>query len=155
MISAMIDAHPYEEPAYHLSENYAIIEKIGHGKIGVLDKEYSAKEFAERIKKSLGSVAIRYNDTGKAIRTVAISSGSGGSFINKVISLGIDAYITGDVKHDQFIDANNSGLTVFDAGHYHTENIFLDILKSKLSKSFTDIDFSISDKNRDILSYEF
>ena len=155
VIQSMLDAHPYEKPAYHLSENYAIMENIGYGKIGILEKELSPKEFAGHIKKLLGNTVVRYNDTGGKIKTVAVSSGSGGSLIEKVISKGVDAFVTGDIKHDQFITAQNNGLAVFDAGHFHTENIILDTIKECLTKEFSDLEIVIADKNRDILDYEF
>ena len=154
VIQAMLNSHPYEKVAYHLSENLAIMEKIGLGKIGKLESELTPKEFAEVIKKTFGNTVVRYNDTGKKIKTVAFSSGSGGSLLQKVISKNVDAYVTGDVKHDQFIDAQNANLTVFDAGHYHTENIVLDSLKERLIEKLPDVKFEIAEKNRDILSYE-
>lgn len=154
VIQAMLDAHPYEKPAYHLSENYAIIEKIGYGKIGELESELTAEAFAKLLKKTFGNSVIRYNDTGRKIKKVAICSGSGGSFIEKAISMGADAFVTGDVKHDRFIAAKNLGLAVFDAGHYHTENIVLESLKERFDKAFPTVGFSIAEQNRDILSYE-
>lgn len=154
VIQAMLDAHPYEKPAYHLSENNAIIEKIGFGKIGELPEELTAKEFAKLLKNTFGNTVIRYNDTGKKIKKVAFTSGSGGGLIPMAISSGVDAFVAGDIKHDQFIDANNAGLSVFDAGHYHTENIVLESLKERLSKMLPNINFEIAEANKDILSYE-
>ena len=90
----------------------------------------------------------------EVITTVAFCSGGGGRLAGKAISLGADAYISGDIKHDQFIDANNAGLTVFDAGHFHTENIVLEYLEETIKNTFPDLKVVVAKSNRDILSYE-
>ncbi len=154
VIQAMLDAHPYEKPAYTLYKNEAIIERIGYGKVGELPREMSATELAKYIKEIFGNTVVRYNDTKKSIKTVAFCSGGSGGLVHKAIAVGADAYISGDIKHDQFIDANNSGLAVFDAGHYHTENIVLDYLNEVIISRFGDIDISVAKTNRDIVSYE-
>ncbi len=151
VVQAMLDAHPYEKPAYNLSKNYAIMEQIGFGKIGELETEMSAKVFAECLKKTFDNPCIRYNDTGKMIKKVAFCSGSGGSLLNYIIASGADAFVTGDVKHDQFVDADNAGLAVFDAGHFYTENIILESLKNTLLRKFPELDIIIENSN--VLSF--
>lgn len=146
--------------------NDILCERLGLEKIGALAieegtqfgyvcecEEKSAPELAREIKSLLGCEMLRYNDTGAAIRRVAVCSGSGGSFLSQVIENGCGAFITGDVKHDVFIDANNAGLTVFDAGHYHTENIFCEYMRDKLSQKFTQAEIFIAEANKDILTY--
>ena len=151
VIQSMLNTHPYEKPAYNLSKNYAIMEQIGYGKIGELEREMSADDLARLLKKAFNNPCIRYNDTGKKIKKIPICSGSGGSFLNSVISSGADAYVTGDVKHDQFIDADNHGLSVFDAGHFYTENIVLESLRERLSKAYPQLEFTIENSN--VLSF--
>ena len=51
VIQAMLDAHPYEKPAYHLSENNAIIEKIGFGKLVSFQK--NSKRICKVIKEHI------------------------------------------------------------------------------------------------------
>ncbi len=128
---------------------------VGYGCIGELDREYSAKDFAKKIKNALGNTVVRYNKTGKKIKKVAVGCGSGGSIFDKVVSEGVDAFVTGDVKHDKFIDANNLGVTIFDAGHFHTENVILEKLKKYLELNIKTVEFSVADRNKDILNYEF
>lgn len=154
VIDAMQNSHPYEESAYSLTENHAIYDSHGFGKTGTLEREYTAGEFAQKLKEIFGCTVIRYNDCHKSIKSIAICSGSGGSLLDDVIASGVDAFVTGDVKHDVFIDAQKAGLTVFDAGHYHTETIALGNLKEKLSKMVEGVTFEIAEKNRDILSYK-
>ena len=154
IIQAMLDAHPYEKPAYHLSENHAIIEEIGFGRICEFDREYTAKSLAEHIKKTFGNTVVRYNDTDKPIKKIGLCSGGSGGLIKKAISLGLDGYITGDCKHDQFIDAQNSGVALFDAGHFHTENVVLDYIRRIIKKQFPQLSVEIAQANHDPVSYE-
>ena len=112
-----------------------------------------AKRLAEKIKAALGCEVVRFNDMGGSIETVAVCSGSGGSLLADVLANEVDAYITGDVKHDVFIDAYNAGLTVFDAGHFHTEDIFVDYMADKLKERFPELNVLRAPSDRDILSY--
>lgn len=120
----------------------------------------TAKQLAERIKSALGNSVVRYNDLDrtslykdKKLKRVAVCSGSGGSFLNEVLSKKADCYITGDVKHDVFIDAHNAGLCVFDAGHFHTEDIFCEYMTKTLSQKFPNVVFAAAENDHDILSY--
>lgn len=113
----------------------------------------SPEDMAEKIKAALGCDVVRYNDMGGKIETVAVCSGSGGSLLADALSNEVDAYITGDVKHDVFIDAYNAGLTVFDAGHFHTEDIFCDYMAEKLKERFPELTVIKAPGDRDILSY--
>lgn len=118
-------------------------------------EEITAKQLAERIKSALDNTVIRYNSIDKKIKRIAVCSGSGGSFLRNCLAENCDAFITGDVKHDIFIDAHNAGLCVFDAGHFHTENIFCEYMEKVLSERFPGVNFFTADSNKDILSYEF
>lgn len=95
--------------------------------------ESDPDRLAEEIKKHLGGT-VRYVG-GRPIKNVLICSGSGGDFLDDAITGGFDALITADVKHNVFLDALNAGISLFDAGHYHTENVVVeplcDILKDK------------------------
>lgn len=101
----------------------------------------SADKLAEHIKVSLGGT-VKYADSGREIRRVLVCSGSGGNYLNDVISGGYDALISADIKHNVFIDAVNEGVTVFDAGHYTSENVIVKPLCNELKATFSGIEFS-------------
>ena len=52
-----------------------------------------------------------------------------------------------------FIDAYNAGVTVFDAGHFHTEDIFCDHLADKLKERFPELTVLKAPSDKDVLSY--
>ena len=90
---------------------------------------------ADEIKKAL-RFPVRYV-AGRPIKNLLVCSGSGGDFIGDVINGGFDALITADVKHNQFIKALNNNVSLFDAGHYATENVCVKPLAEMLKKEFS------------------
>ena len=104
--------------------------------------EISDTELAEYVKEKLGCETLRYSPTGKAVKRVGICTGSGGEFISGAVKNGCDALVTGDVKHNVFVEAKNSGICVVDAGHYRTECIFSELVKNILGKSFDGLEIS-------------
>ena len=108
-----------------------------------------------RIQAALGTTCVRYNNMGGEINRTAVCSGSGGSLLPDVIAKNVDCLITGDVKHNVFIDAYNAGVMVIDAGHYHAEEIFCEYMRNVLSEKFPGVHFEVAPSERDILSYQF
>ncbi len=100
----------------------------------------SAENLAEKLKIALGGT-VKYTDSQKNIQNILVCSGSGGNFINEVKGFGCDALVTADVKHNQFLDADLLGVSLFDAGHFNTEDIVVEPLKELLQANFTNIDF--------------
>lgn len=100
----------------------------------------SAKNLAAQVKTALGGT-VKYVDGGKPINNVLVCSGSGGEFIEDAINGGFDALVTAEVKHHQYLLAADNGISVFDAGHFNTEDIVIEPLKTKLKEKFADIDF--------------
>ncbi len=100
----------------------------------------SADIFAAHLKETLGG-AIRYVDGGAPIKRVLVCSGSGGDYLGCTVSSGFDALVTADVKHNVFVDAINANISVFDAGHYNSENIIINPLAALLSKQYEEITF--------------
>ncbi|MGN0594434.1 MAG: Nif3-like dinuclear metal center hexameric protein, partial [Hominimerdicola sp.] len=119
-----------------------------------LENPVNANELAKRCKENLGCKAVRYFNSGEQISRVAVCSGSGGSLLNDAISKNCQAFITGDIKHDVFIDAYNKGFTLIDAGHFYTENIFFDDLKDKLLEKISDLQIVVAGSSKDFFSYE-
>jgi dinuclear metal center YbgI/SA1388 family protein len=113
-------------------------------RIGNLDEALPVSRLAKRIELALnatGQSSLRYNlDLGdRTVRTLAICGGAGGSFIGDVIAAGADAYLTADVKWDQFVFADGQNFPVFDAGHGATERPGMQALANRLTNEFSDV----------------
>ncbi len=106
---------------------------------GGITPQTNAKCFAELIKSRLGG-RIKFVDGGRPINKVLVCSGSGGDFIADALSGGFNALVTADVKHHQFLQAKENGISLFDAGHFETEDIIVEPLKEVLKNKFPDLE---------------
>ena len=108
----------------------------------------TADELAKSVAKKLNtSVAVA--DGKKEIRTVALCGGAGSDFFE---AAGCDAYITGEVKHHEFFQAAESGITLIAAGHFETENPVVAVLAEKLKNNF-DCEIEIIPQNSPVKYY--
>lgn len=117
---------------------------------GLLRTGFLAQEGAEELAEYVGTrlcTDVRYCDGGKAIETVAVCGGSGGSLFKDVLDAGVDAYITGDLSYHQYLAAADKGLTVVAAGHFETENPVVQVLAEKLKHRFADIQVSVPEQD--------
>lgn len=146
VVAAMKAAHPYEVPAYDIFEDSGIVSRETLGRVGELSQTLSASELAKQVKTALDS-AVRYTDGAKAIHTVAVCGGAGDSELESAIACGADALVTGEAAHHIFIEAAHRGITLIEAGHFHTEAVVLDSVKDRLSEQFLDIRFSVWHKS--------
>jgi len=94
-----------------------------------------AQSLAKHIADTLGTT-VRFADAGRHIKRVAICTGAGCSLICEAGK--IDAFITGDAGHHDFLDAVQNGVTLIAAGHFETENPVVPVLCNKLGKQFKD-----------------
>ena len=108
--------------------------------LGEIDKELSPEDFAKYVGEKL-KVTPRFNEGKTSIKTVAVCGGSGGDFLPYAINANADAYVTADIKHHVFLDANICGITLVDGGHYATEDTVTEPLKALLQTKFPRILF--------------
>ncbi len=109
--------------------------------IGALTSPLYPDDLAVYIKEKLGG-AVKYFGADKAIKRVLLCSGSGGSYLLDAVKHSCDALITSDVKHNQFLDAQRLGISLFDAGHFETEDVVTEPLKLLLQAEFPNIYFT-------------
>ncbi|MBQ6266962.1 MAG: Nif3-like dinuclear metal center hexameric protein [Clostridia bacterium] len=76
---------------------------------------------------------VRLADAGKPIRRVAVLGGAGADLLADAAAAGVDALITGDAGHHDFLDAKQLGLTLIAAGHFETEQPVIAVLAEKLA----------------------
>lgn len=120
---------------------------------GTLEQEMSCKEFAQHVKNRLGCKGVRYTDSGKPVKTVAVSSGAGGSAVYQCAALTAGALVTGEIKHHEILDANAAGTCVVDAGHFRTENVVIKPLVQMLTQAFPSVAFIESSSCTDGVEY--
>lgn len=111
-------------------------KSFGYGRVGDIE-EISLNDYIKVIKEQLDTEnVIVYGNQEKLIKRIAVCGGSGAEFIYDAYRENADIYITGDIKYHEAQMADELGLTIIDAGHYHTEKIILPVIKTYLeSKS--------------------
>ena len=97
----------------------------GFGAICEMTRDFTAKTLAEHCKARLGLECVKYsqNSADKLLRRVAVCCGGGvdRDIMRFAREQKIDAIISGDIKHNFWIEADNCGIALIDAGHFGTE----------------------------------
>jgi dinuclear metal center YbgI/SA1388 family protein len=142
-LHALLQAHPYEEPAYDIFPLKNKGKTFGLGRIGKLDQSLSLEDFCEHIKSVLQIPDLRVTgNLDKQVRTVAVIGGSGEKYIHQAKQNGADVYITGDMSFHYAQDAQEAGLAVIDVGHY-AEKVMKTLVKKYLDVELKNTDIKI------------
>lgn len=107
-------------------------------KIGELEAAEDPYDFARHLKSLLGGM-VKFVAGENDISTVAVCSGSGGDYLAEAKTLGADALVTADVKHHMFIEAGRLGISLYDAGHFNTEDVIISPLCRDIASAFPEI----------------
>lgn len=119
--------------------------EYGLGRIGELDKAMSFGDFLTQTKNALSAKGLRYYNAGCEVKRIGVLGGSGGNEIAEAIACSCDTYISGDIKHDNFLEAMECGINLIDAGHFPTENIVIPLIKKMLFDAFPSLEVKISE----------
>ncbi len=111
--------------------------------------ECDPQAFAVSVKQRLKRPTVEYCKGDRAVRHVALCSGAGGAFVADAIKSGADAFVTGEVKHHEWLLAHENGLTIVCAGHFGTENIVMERLQNFLQSRFAGLQVQMALSGRD------
>ncbi|MEU7140817.1 Nif3-like dinuclear metal center hexameric protein [Nocardia sp. NPDC046473] len=125
ILAALRAAHPYEDPAYHITERALLPSAVGIGRVGTLAAPESLRAFTDRVAAALPPTAwgVRAaGDPDRTIYTVAVCGGAGDSYLDAVTRRGVDAYVTSDLRHHPVDEhLRKGGPALIDAAHWATE----------------------------------
>lgn len=128
IVEKLREVHPYEEPAFdvvQMADTSDLETATGLGRIGELEEPMTLSEFTQQVANALPETAWGVRAAGdpeQMVRRVAVSSGSGDSFLADVAKLGVDVYVTSDLRHhpvDEHLRAG--GPAVIDTAHWASE----------------------------------
>ena len=111
--------------------------------VGEPAESCSADTYAAFIKDKLHAPSVRFTE-GEVTR-VAVSSGGGGEGVELAARYGFDAFVTGELKHHQYLYAKQHGIAAFDAGHFSTEDVVIAPLKKLFAAEFPGVEFISSE----------
>lgn len=135
VIKALLETHPYEEPAYDLLPIANDYSSVGIGVVGNLPQETDALSFMQQVKQMMNCGCIRHTDaTHRTVRRVALCGGAGSSLINSAVAARADIFITGEIGYHPFF-GHEQEIILAEIGHYeseqHTKTIFCDVITKK------------------------
>ena len=129
------------------------VDEYGCGRIGEYAEPIDLSDFLIKCKTALNANGLRYVSSGKPVKRLAVLGGAGGGCVSDAFSEGCDTYVTSDIKYNAFLDAKELGMNLIDADHFCTENVVVPVLREKLKSAFTDVEFKISEKHRQIICF--
>lgn len=103
---------------------------------GRLDEPLGADALAARIGERLARAPLHVAADGRTVETVAWCTGAGQDFIDVAASLGVDAFITGEVSERTTHAAREQGIHFYAAGHHATERYGVQALGAHLAERF-------------------
>ncbi len=109
----------------------------GIGRVGERqDGPVALPAFLEEVKTALKAPGLRVMNAGWLVHKVAVGGGACGSMLGQVAKLGCDTFVTSEIKHDLYLEAQALGVNLIDAGHFSTEAVICPVLVDWLKKGF-------------------
>ena len=134
----------------------------GCGRVGEVDP-ITVPELARKAQAVLGgrcnrprsgpAVQVKFADSGKTVKRLAVISGAGGSMFEDALAVRADCLLTGEANHHAAIDAVRLGLSLVAAGHYATEFPVCAAIADRLRAAFPELEVRVSGENRDPFTY--
>ncbi len=137
--AALIAAHPYEVPAYHVVAAEPEPTDRGMGRIGRLPEPVSLARFAELVRDALpahhGATRIA-GDPDRLVETVALCGGSGDFLLGAATAAGADVHVTSDLKHHAVSEhlEGPGPCAVIDVPHWAAEWTWLPVAAAALTE---------------------
>ena len=118
-------------------------EGYGIGFIGELLSPVTSENFAKTVKEALKVERLRYVPINREVKRVVVCGGACGDMYKDAALSGADAIISGEAKHNEFIEAKTAGIMLIDAGHYETEIGFLKTMSEGLQNIFESLKYNV------------
>jgi dinuclear metal center YbgI/SA1388 family protein len=153
VITAMLQAHPYEEVAYDIYPLENKYPEIGLGMVGELEEPMEESQFLELLRERFNTGVIRHSALlGKQVKKVAVCGGAGSSLLRRAIDERAGMFVSGDFKYHQFFEAEKK-IVVADIGHFESEQYTREIIYDLLNKNFPKFAVHLSDVNTNPIKY--
>ncbi len=116
-----------------------------------LKREMTAPAFARFVSEKLDVSGLRYTNSDKVIRKVAVGGGACDEYLPQAMKYA-DCFVTGDTKYHMMLDAAENNFCLIGAGHFETESMAFLMLKDKLTESFPGVEFISADQKNPVLA---
>ncbi len=103
---------------------------------GSFPNPVTLRELADTLEKELGESVLVHAGGKLELETLGIISGAAARDVATAADEGLDAFLTGEPKHETFYDAFELGVNALYAGHYMTETVGVSLLADKIEQEF-------------------
>ncbi len=127
--------------------------EAGSGVVGSLPKALAADDFILMVKQRFCVECAQCNELlRRSIRTVAVCGGAGDFLLDDAVSLGADAFITGEMHYHQFFDYEQR-IQICVIGHYQSEQYTKDLLCDIIARECPEVRTFIAETNTNPILY--
>ncbi len=117
VVSAIREAHPYEEPLIKVCDTQIARGSARMGRVCELASPVSLAEFARGVESRIGGVVrVRGADSTQVAR-VAVATGSASSLVGAALRARADVLVAGEVRYHDAVNAAEAGCAVIEVGH--------------------------------------
>ena len=154
MLKRMIEAHPYEEPAYDVYKLSVPAKKYWLGRVGELGQEMAVDEFIEFVREKLGVRVLQLaGGRGGSIKKTAVFCGSFDGNMTGIMRENPDVLLTGEIKYHNALELVETGVKIIQAGHFNTERLMEKTIASLIGAEFPQVDSMASKASTDVFEY--
>jgi dinuclear metal center YbgI/SA1388 family protein len=152
-VRALLEAHPYEEPAYDIYALQNDWDRVGSGIVGELEEPITELDLLKTLRDKFAVECVKHNSlSGRAIKRVALCGGAGAFLLQNAIKGKADAFITGEIRyHDYF--GHDDEILIAEIGHYESEQYTTEILSDVIGRSCPGLRLLKSNINTNPIKY--
>jgi dinuclear metal center YbgI/SA1388 family protein len=129
LIAAGLGAETHTPFAEHEGESIGVLARFAGDGLDPADLNARAAKLTAR-------TPLTFNTGPARIRTLAIVSGAGASYLDEAIAAGADAFLTGEPAERAMTQARENNIHFIAAGHYATETFGVKRLGEHLAERF-------------------
>ena len=119
--------------------------EAGSGVVGVLPQPMAADDFVLMVKKQFDVECAQCNELlRRPIQKVALCGGAGDFLLPDAVSLGADAFITGEMHYHQYFGYEQR-IQICVIGHYQSEQFTSEIFRDIINKECPDVRIEIAE----------
>jgi len=149
VVSAMIEAHSYEEPAFDI---YPLRPKPvrGIGRVGMLPAPIALSTLARKLKRATHATCVQFvGEAEHAVDRAIIVVGAAGSLPFRLMLTPHDVIVTGEIRHHDALTILRVGCTAIALGHWASERPTLPVLAKRIPDLLPTVTVKVSDADGD------
>jgi dinuclear metal center YbgI/SA1388 family protein len=149
VISAMLRAHSYEEPAYDI---YPLRARPAHGigRYGPLQKATTLLGLAGKLKRATGAAGVQIVGLpDQRIERAVVAVGAAGSLLFSPDPGPQDVIVTGEIRHHDALNMKRLGCSAIALGHWASERPCLRVVLKRIKAKHPDLKLHVSQEDAD------